>query len=420
MDELKRAEVGVECRGQWIPALLYADDMVMFAEEEEGLVRGLKVLEEWCEKWSVKVNAEKCGIMHFRKRRVKRSKEEFSVNGERVDQVAEYKYLGCVISEHLGSKRMLEERAKTGARALSAWLKRCRTSVGEVKGETFVRLLEALVELVLLYGAEVWGGGKQLGLIEQVQMRAARIFLGVGRLHPRVALQFEMRMVPLEWEAKRRCVEYWVNVLRMSDCRLVKLVMVEALEMRGRIEWVRDLQRSLNAFGWGNVNVEDLGRLSAGEIGQMLHDSAVRSVKSSWEAEAQDRSKLDVLQRLLVNGCKARCVDVASKSVRRIVAKLRGRTAELRVETGRWCGLKRDERLCKQCTKQEVEDEEHFLLRCGDMMKEREVMEMYLSESVEGFEDMTDRLKVAVMLDYACRDERVGRMLEKMWRQRFM
>ena len=54
------------------------------------------------------------------------------------------------------------------------------------------------------------------------------------------------------------------------------------------------------------------------------------------------------------------------------------------------------------------------------MMKEREVMEMYLSESVEGFEDMTDRLKVAVMLDYACRDGRVGRMLEKMWKQRFM
>ena len=94
------------------------------------------------------------------------------------------------------------------------------------------------------------------------------------------------------------CIYYIVNVLRMSDCRLVKLVMLEALEMRGRIEWVRDLQRSLNDFGWGNVNVEDLGRLSAGEIGQMLHDSAVRSVKSSWEAEAQDRSKLDVLQRL--------------------------------------------------------------------------------------------------------------------------
>ena len=26
--------------------------------------------------------------------------------------------------------------------------------------------------------------------------------------------------------------------------------------------------------------------------------------------------------------------------------KLRGGTAELRIETGRWCGLRRDERIC--------------------------------------------------------------------------
>ena len=62
-----------------MPALLYADNMVMFAEEEEGLVGGLKVLEEWYKKWSVKVNAGKCD-MHFRKKRAKRSKDKFSVN----------------------------------------------------------------------------------------------------------------------------------------------------------------------------------------------------------------------------------------------------------------------------------------------------------------------------------------------------
>ena len=41
-----------------------------------------------------------------------RSKEDFSVNGEKVDLVAVYKSLGCIISEHLGSKRTLGERAK--------------------------------------------------------------------------------------------------------------------------------------------------------------------------------------------------------------------------------------------------------------------------------------------------------------------
>ena len=139
--------------------------------------------------------------------------------------------------------------------------------------------------------------------------------------------------------------------------------------------------------------------------------SAVRVVKSSWEAEAQGHSKLE---KMLDTGCKLRCVDVASKRVWRIVAKLRGGMAELRVKTGRWCGLKRVERLCKQCMQQDIEDKEHFLLKCWSVTEEREVMQRYLIESVEGFQEMSDRLNVAVMQDYTCREERVGRMLEKM------
>ena len=45
-----------------------------------------------------------------------------------------------------------EERAKAGARALSAWLMRCRTTVGVTKGKSceVVEIIE-----VLLCGAEV-------------------------------------------------------------------------------------------------------------------------------------------------------------------------------------------------------------------------------------------------------------------------
>ena len=56
------------------------------------LRKELKILGEWCVEWAVKVNVGKCGIVHFRKRRVKRSEEVFRVNGERIDVIAEYKY----------------------------------------------------------------------------------------------------------------------------------------------------------------------------------------------------------------------------------------------------------------------------------------------------------------------------------------
>ena len=174
----------------------------------------------------VKVNVKKCGVMHIRRKGVKKTLKKFYVDGERIDVVdhEKYKYIGCTVNEHLECKGMIEERAMAGARALGSWLRSCRAMVIEVGGTTFRILMEALVKMLLLYGAEVWGGSRILEHVEQVQMRAARIFLGVGRLHPRVSLQFEMQMALLRFEAKKRCIEFWVKVMRMEGNRLVKMV----------------------------------------------------------------------------------------------------------------------------------------------------------------------------------------------------
>ena len=80
---------------------------------------------EWCEEWSVKVTAEKFTVMHLRRKGVKTSDERFHVGSEEIKVMEEYKYLGCVVDECLSNVRMVEERAKTGAKALSDWLRRC-------------------------------------------------------------------------------------------------------------------------------------------------------------------------------------------------------------------------------------------------------------------------------------------------------
>ena len=214
----------------------------------------------------MKVNVEKCGVMHLRRKGVKRSDERFHGGGEEIKVMEEYKYLGCVVDEYLSNVRMVEERAKAGAKALSDWLRRCRATVGEVKGATFVRLLEMLVESVLLYGVEAWGCGGQLDAVENVQMRAARIFLGVGRRHLLISLQFEMDMLPVKWEALRRGIEFWVQVMRMNDNRLVKVVMLEALEVGSKVKWVKGLQQSLEKLGWRGLNVVALDGLTIKEV----------------------------------------------------------------------------------------------------------------------------------------------------------
>ncbi len=49
----------------------------------------------------------------------------------------------------------------------------------------------------------------------------------------------------------------------------------------------------------------------------------------------------------LVHESKDRCMDVKCKRLRRMLAMLRGGTAALKIETGKWNGLKREERICR-------------------------------------------------------------------------
>ena len=43
-----------------------------------------------------------------------------------------------MVNEYLTNVRMVEERGRAGVKALSDWLRRCKASVGEVKGVVMV------------------------------------------------------------------------------------------------------------------------------------------------------------------------------------------------------------------------------------------------------------------------------------------
>ena len=51
--------VGVTCGTKLISMLLYADDAVIFAEDEKSMRLGLDLLMGWCRECSVEVNGEK-------------------------------------------------------------------------------------------------------------------------------------------------------------------------------------------------------------------------------------------------------------------------------------------------------------------------------------------------------------------------
>ena len=50
-------------------------------------------------------------------------------------------------------------------------------------------------------------------------------------LHPRSAIEYEMRMMSFIWEAKGRCIEFWIEALRMKENRLIKWAVEESMQM---------------------------------------------------------------------------------------------------------------------------------------------------------------------------------------------
>ena len=139
--------------------------------------------------------------------------------------VEQYEYLRCVVDKHLKLKNMVKERALVGKNALGAWFHRCRIKLGDIGVGVFRKLMASLVEMTMLYGSEIWGCNWDLEKIEQVQMRALRLFFDVETLHPKVSLLAEMRDLPVKWLVRMRGVIFWGKVLtsRTYDGRLLSL-----------------------------------------------------------------------------------------------------------------------------------------------------------------------------------------------------
>ena len=92
--------------------------------------------------------------------------------------------------------------------------------------------------------------------------------------------------------------------------------------LRGKVQWIENLKQSLEEIGWMGVGMEELGGLSNGEVVQMLRDCVWRAVKESWAVQAEQHSKLKVVKELMKIQCEAKCTDVESKRIQRILTNM--------------------------------------------------------------------------------------------------
>ena len=163
--EIKESRVGIDLNIEDIAGnieitllniLLYADDIVLFAENETDLQFLLNIVEIWCQKWRLEVNLTKTNILHIRVKRKMQSKFMFIFNKRPVPYCTFYKYLGCNINEFLDYNFTAKMQSDSAGRALSSII----TKMIKNKGfpfSVYSTLYQACVCSISQYGGELFG-----------------------------------------------------------------------------------------------------------------------------------------------------------------------------------------------------------------------------------------------------------------------
>ena len=113
-----------------------------------------------------------------------------------------------------------------------------------------------------------------------------------------------------------------------------------------------------------------------------------------------EKLKLSMMKLIVECEVKSSCAFLKSKVERRMM--LRGGTAMFQMEMGRWHGLKREERVCKECDSGEVEDVCHWLLQCSAWGHLRQPLLEAMDEVREDFSTKNDGDRTALILSLAC------------------
>jgi len=260
--------VRLEVNGnEWrVSDLLYADDVVFMSETEAELRSMIECFNNVSNRRGLRVNASKSKVMVVGKGEGVVC--QIDLNGQTLEQVNEFKYLGCVLNAR-GT-----DEADCGSKVVSG-----RRTVGAIRSLVNARSLsmsvvkvlhEKLLVPVLMYGSEtmVWKE-KERSKIRAVQMDSLRGVIGVKRVDRMRSERIrEMCGITKAMDEliDESVLRWYGHVERMGDERLVHRVYVS--EGVGRRSVGRPRKR------WKD-NVWECVRkrgMSVNEAERMVHD----------------------------------------------------------------------------------------------------------------------------------------------------
>ncbi len=216
--------------------LLYANDLALMSHTLAALQKQLDVLQAFCYERQLTVNVKKTKVVVFEAR--KSVCQAFQYEGEAIEQLNYFKYLGLELHGTKGMQAAIQRLAMSGKKSIFAL--RCRCAELRIFDPALqCQLFDALVKPVLSYGCEVWSNHMAREQLEVVHRAFLKSSLGVSTTTSSYVVLAEFGRFPLEifwWQQTMRFLSR-VNSEVDSDCmlRLAYDVQLQLLAARRKV-----------------------------------------------------------------------------------------------------------------------------------------------------------------------------------------
>ena len=204
--------------------LLYADDIIIFANNAQELQTNLDILAEYCNRNRLIVNTGKTKIMFFRRGGILPRDIKFYYNDVELAIVNKFSYLGIVFTTGGSFSVCQETLAGQGMKAIFK-LNRLLYNFTNITPKHRVELFDKLVTPILHYGCEVWGFC-QAKQIERTHMMFCKQLLSVKTSTQNDFIYGELGRTDYYTRKLYIIIKYWFKIIHASERKNTKLIYI--------------------------------------------------------------------------------------------------------------------------------------------------------------------------------------------------
>jgi exonuclease III len=397
--ELKAQGLGVSIGVERLQALLFADDIVLLAENLEDLQKMIDVVARYSVKWRFRENLGKCGVMEVFAKKPRPLKFTFlgmestirnsipcSFLGQKVAWVAEYQYLGVYFHEDLNWNRHVEYLLGKVKKRVAKYMRVFRSRDQPVE----LRLVawEVIVLPMLLYGSEVWfcSNSNYRSKLETIQNEVARAILHCSSKASTIGVNAVLGLAPLWLRRAKRMLSWRGRLAFMpGEALAARVEKISWGQVAGRKgpkprSYTKEVNVWLKELGLQDEYVRVLDGIGQ-DKGPKFDDwmCSVKGAMQSWLEEkfettaCQRSSQLQLLRRCQTTHGLEDWLKGPLKGIKLVHLRFCLGSHALRGHLARRCEDSEEKRTVSSCVfgckapggdDAAVEDVEHFILDC--------------------------------------------------------